>query len=34
LRREPTLDPDLRLKVLEAMDSLARAVRIRARLAS
>ena len=32
--REPSLDPDLRLKVLEALDGLARTVRIRARFAS
>jgi aminopeptidase N len=32
--REPMLEPDLRLKVLEAMDGLARTVRIRARFAS
>jgi len=32
--REPALDPDLRLNVLEAMDGLARTVRIRARFAS
>ena len=32
--REPTLDPALKLKVLEAMDGLARTVRIRARFAS
>jgi aminopeptidase N len=32
--REPDLDPDLRLKVLEAMDGLERTVRIRAKYAA
>ncbi|HEX7175606.1 MAG TPA: ERAP1-like C-terminal domain-containing protein, partial [Pyrinomonadaceae bacterium] len=34
LRREPRLDRDLRLKVLEAADALERCVRVRARYAS
>jgi aminopeptidase N len=32
--REPSLDPDLRLQLLEAMDGLARTVKIRARFAN
>ena len=31
--RQPDLDPDLRLQLLEAMDGLARTVKIRARFA-